>query len=91
MSKIRMSDEDLKTYGIITQKDLDRFQKKVNEQMGTAVEYEPLPDPISPEVRVYLEAKGLTPNANNSIHQNTPTESVISVEDINQFNKLKNK
>lgn len=83
-----MSDEDLKTYGITSQDDLERFQKRVNEQMGTTIEYEPLPDQVSPDVRAYLEAKGLAPKSTQNNNQTTPTESVISVDDINQFIQL---
>lgn len=86
MSKIKMSDEDLQLFGIKTQADLERFQKKINEQMGTAVEYEPLllPDEVSPDMIAYLKSKGMTAGTEIT-EQPQPPKSVIDPQDIQQF------
>lgn len=89
MSKIKLSKEELETYKIGSQADLDRLQQVMSEQMGTPVEFEPF-EGISDDVRDYLAAKGQTSQAAVNIPA-IAQESVINVDDILEYNKLKNK
>ncbi len=87
--KIKLSNEELATYKIGSQQDSDRLQQVISEQMGTPVELAPF-EGVSNDVREYLAAKGQTPKAAVNIPA-IAQESVINVNDILKYNKLKNK
>ena len=90
MSKIKLSKEELAAYKIGSQADLDRLQQVMSEQMGKPVELAPF-EGVSNDVRDYLASKGITPDATAKAPEIPPAESVINVNDILEYNKLKNK
>ena len=91
MSKIKLTTDQLEAYKIGNQQDLDRLQDVWNShnQTGTPIEFEPF-EGISDDVRDYLAAKGITPSAVTN-EPESAAESVINVNDILEYNKLKNK
>lgn len=90
-NRVKLTADQLTAYKIGSQADLDRLQDVWNNhnQTGTPIEFEPF-EGISEDVRDYLAAKGQTSQAAVNIPA-IAQESVINVDDILEYNKLKNK
>lgn len=92
--KVQLTKQELAAYKINSQQDLDRLQKVWNENLPEPVEFEPFripDDEVSEDVKAYLAAKGIKFNEGKNAPVNTPVESVISAQDIQQFIQQKNK
>ena len=84
MSKqIKLTAQELETYGIGNNGDLLRLQTRMSEIAGEAIELAPL-EGISPDVQKYLESKGLTAPTGGTEQPKQP-ESLINSEDIKNF------
>lgn len=87
-TKIKLTPDEIKTYGIRNQNDLDRLQTSLSEKMGSVVEFEPFNDEVTDDVKNYIQQKfGKEPPATTP--PGAAPESAINTEDINNYLKSK--
>lgn len=81
-TKIKLTPDEIKTYGIKNQNDLDRLQTALSEKMGSVVEFEPFNDEVTDDVKAYLESKKTAAIATPTNAEHTPE---ITANDINNY------
>lgn len=82
--KIKLTPEEMKTYGIKNQNDLDRLQTSLSEKRGLSVEFEPFEDEVTDDVKNYVQQK-----FGNGTPSPETAQSAISTTDITNYLKSK--
>lgn len=83
-NKIKLTPDEIMTYGIKNQNDLDRLQTSLSEKMGSVVEFEPFNDEVTDDVKNYILHK----NGKETTHSTQPEsapESAINTDDIKDY------